>query len=280
MNSLTQSVADYVGQSALLTVQQLLIQLGPVFMLAVMLDRLAQFMRARGARIFGRDVYTYLTAPGVVVHELGHAFFCIIFRHRIVSMQLFRPDRNGRLGSVDHAYNRKSIYQRIGNFFIGTGPIWFGTALLCVVAWFFLGPAARQAVEHVAATNDSPGLQAIASQVAALTWQLLISLARSSVVSTWQFWIFTYLIFCIGSHITLSRADMNGAARGFVSLVAFMLLLNLITLSFGQHFSLRAGQWMLRGSVIFYAAMSLVICLDIGLAAILLVLNSALRVVG
>ena len=280
MRSLIPAIADYIAQSALLTVQQLLLQLGPIFLLAFILDRLAQFMRRRGARIFGRDVYTYLTAPGVMVHELGHAFFCVIFHHRIVRMQLFRPSADGSLGSVDHAYNRKSTYQRIGNFFIGTGPIWFGTAMLCVVAWFFLDPSVRQAIEHSAAPTDSSGLWAIGSHVAALTCHVLVSLARPSVLSTWQFWAFAYLIFCIGSHITLSRSDIHGAAQGFVSLVAFVLLFNLLTLALGRQVSIRASQWMLRASVIFYAAMSLVICLDIALAAVLFVLTTALRIVS
>ena len=77
MTTLIQPIVDYAGQSALLTVRQLLVQLGPVLLLAFLLDRFAQFIRARGARIFGRDVFVYLTAPGVMVHELGHAFFCV-----------------------------------------------------------------------------------------------------------------------------------------------------------------------------------------------------------
>ena len=60
-----------------LTFQQLAILLGPVFVLAFILDQLSQFVEARAARILGLDVYTYLAA-GVMVHELGHAFFCVI----------------------------------------------------------------------------------------------------------------------------------------------------------------------------------------------------------
>jgi hypothetical protein len=285
MGSIIQAIADYIGQSALLTLQHLTLLLGPVLILAFVLDQLSQFIRARGARLFGLDAYIYLTAPGVMIHELGHAFFCVIFRHRIVRMQLFAPTGDGTLGSVEHAYNRRSTYQRIGNFFIGTGPIWFGTVMICLLAWLLLGPAARNVADHLAiaadtsngAPNGALGLDAIVSQVAALTWQLILSLAQPAIISTWQFWIFAYLMFCIGSHITLSRPDINGAARGFVSLVAFVFLFNLLTLSFGQQFSLRACQRVLQGAVIFYAAMSLVVCLNLALAMILLVLSSVRR---
>ena len=49
-------------------------------------------------------------------------------------MQLFRPGRDGTLGYVEHAYNRRSLYQSVGNFFIGTGPIWFGSALVYLLS--------------------------------------------------------------------------------------------------------------------------------------------------
>jgi hypothetical protein len=74
MDSIVQSILNYVGRGALLTVRQLLILLGPVLILALILDQLSQFVRTRAARILGLDFYTYLTAPGVMVHELGHAF--------------------------------------------------------------------------------------------------------------------------------------------------------------------------------------------------------------
>jgi len=279
MDSILQPIVVYLGQSALLTFQQLAIVLGPVLILAFILDQLSQFVRARAARILSLDVYTYLTAPGVMVHELGHAFFCVIFRHRIVSMRLFGPRSDGTLGSVQHSYNPKSTYQRIGNFFIGTGPIWLGTALVCLLAWYLLGPVASEAVRHVA-TSDEPATPAVLiSQAAALAWQLFLSLLRPAVVSSWQFWIFAYLMFCIGSHITLSRPDINGAARGFVSLVVFVLLFNLLTLSFDGRLSLRVCQRLLQGSVIFYAAISLVVCLNLALAAVLMILSIVFRAV-
>ena len=105
MASIFQSIFDYVGAAHLLTFQQLGILLGPVLLLAFILDHLSQFVRAPRPGILGLDVYTYLTAPGVMVHELGHAFFCVIFRHRIIRMRLFSPRGDGTLGSVQHSYN-------------------------------------------------------------------------------------------------------------------------------------------------------------------------------
>jgi hypothetical protein len=274
-----QSILDYIARAGILTIEQLAIVLGPVLILAFILDYLARFVRNRAAKLLSLNAYIYLTAPGVIIHELGHAFFCVIFRHRIVSMHLFKPGRDGTLGSVEHAYDRKSIYQRIGNFFIGTGPIWFGTALVCLLAWYLIGPAASDALRDVAAPRGGSDIAATAGQAAAVVWQIFTSLLRPAVVSTWQFWVFAYLIFCIGSHITLSRSDIRGAFGGFVFLVAFVLVFNLATSSFSEKFSLRACQQLLRGSVVFCAGISLVVCLNLGLAALFFVLSFAIRVV-
>jgi hypothetical protein len=192
-------------------------------------------------------------------------------------MRLFSPRGDGSLGSVQHSYNPRSTYQRIGNFFIGTGPIWLGTALVSLLAWLLLGSAASHAVRQVNNSSNVADLATEGSQVAGLAWQLFTLLLRPALLSTWQFWIVAYLIFCIGSHITLSRPDINGAARGFVSLVVFMLVFNLLTLSFDGQFSLQACQHLFQGSVIFYAAIALVICLNLSLAVLLFVLSLVFR---
>lgn len=278
MSAVFQPILDYAARSILLTVQQLAIVLGPLLILALILDHLARFVRARAARILTLNFYTYLTAPGVMVHELGHAFFCVIFRHRIDKMHLFRPASNGTLGSVQHSFNPRSTYQRIGNFFIGTGPIWFGSALVCLLAWYLLGPAATDVVRDVPTSSSSATLPAMASHIATLALQLFLLLFRPSVTSTWQFWLFAYLMFCIGSHITLSRSDIRGAARGFVSLVLLVLLLNLLTLSLGEQISLNACRRLLQGSVIFCAGMLLVVGLNFSLAVLLFFLSFLIRV--
>ena len=71
MNAILESILDYIGKSALLTLQQIAIVLGPSLALAFILDHLSQFVRVRAARLLGRNVYIYLTAPGVMIPRVG-----------------------------------------------------------------------------------------------------------------------------------------------------------------------------------------------------------------
>jgi hypothetical protein len=156
---------------------------------------LSNSIRKSLAKILGIQGYIYLTAPGVMIHEIGHAIFCLIFRHKIVEMKLFSPEEDGTLGYVNHSYNPKSFYQRIGNFFIGTGPIWFGITILCFVSWLLL--PSEMEVGNFFSTNF---------------W------------GRWQSYIWLYFVLTIASHITLSPPDLAGSADGGVAIVITVLL--------------------------------------------------------
>ena len=121
---------SYLGNSLLYTLAILAMGLFPWIIVAFLFQCVSNSLRKSLSGIFGLRGYIYLTAPGVAVHELSHAFFCIVFRHKITKLVLFSPEEDGTLGYVNHTYNSRSYYQRIGNFFIGTGPIWGGIFIL------------------------------------------------------------------------------------------------------------------------------------------------------
>ena len=110
-------------------------------------------------------------------------------------MKLFSPEADGTLGYVNHSYNPKSFYQRIGNFFIGTGPIWFGIVVLCFVSWLLL-----------------PNEMQINSFLSMNFW------------GRWQSYVWLYFALTIASHITLSPPDLVGATDGGVAILTTALL--------------------------------------------------------
>lgn len=62
-------------------------------------------------------LYALLTAPGVMVHELAHAFFCVFVRVKIFKICLFRFGNPA--GYVNHAQPTK-FWQ---SFLISFGPL-------------------------------------------------------------------------------------------------------------------------------------------------------------
>ena len=186
---------NYIGQVLWQTILFLLIGVLPWIAVALVMQLLSNSIRKSLAKILGIQGYIYLTAPGVMVHEIGHALFCVIFRHKIVEMKLFSPEEDGTLGYVNHSYNPNSFYQRIGNFFIGTGPIWFGVAVLCLISWLLL-----------------PDEMQISDFFSLNFW------------GRWQSYIWLYLALTISSHITLSPPDLAGSVDGGIAIMATALL--------------------------------------------------------
>lgn len=209
---------------------QLLWLLGPLLLFALGLHALSVLVRHRAASVFGPTVHLWLTFPGVVVHELGHAFFCILFGHKIVAISLFRPDTDGVHGYVRHSWERNSAYQAIGNLFIGTGPIWFGAALIALALRYLGGPALHETLVQTLATLPlAAAPQEWLSPLVSALPNLLAQIFVPEQLTRWPFWLTLYFLFAVGSHICLSPADLKGALSGLLTVAALMLLANLAT---------------------------------------------------
>lgn len=174
---------------------------------AGVIQLLSNFLREGFNRIFGVTCYIYLTAPGIMIHELGHVFFCIIFRHRIKEVKLFSPEDDGTLGYVSHVFEVNNLYHRIGNFFIGTGPVWCGLLVIYLLSLLLL-PDGMMASGNAFAENAGTFLRGFFS---------LTFWAR------WQSWLWIYLVLSVAAHITLSKADLRGAADGLCFLLLALL---------------------------------------------------------
>jgi len=245
------SVLDFLKAVAVVTATQLMWILGTLFVFGLILYLLARFTRTTYAKTVGWKLDVVATGwIGTPVHELGHAIFCLIFRHRIVEMKLFSPNAtDGTIGSVSHSYDKSSTYQRIGNFFIGVGPIIFGAVVL-YIALYYLLPNAREvmagidAQSRVMATVGQSDFGAIFSSLKGTAMATLESLFSWGNFSSWLFWLFLYVAVCVSSHMELSPPDIKGAFSGLISLVIFFLLINLIIMllevsGMSQHF----GSW-------------------------------------
>lgn len=196
-------MGDYIQESLLNAVKITFFCLSPWVIVALLMQILSSILRTILAQKIGTMAYVYLTAPGVMVHELSHAGFCLLFGHTITDMRLFSPQEDGTLGYVSHRYNPRNFYHQIGNFFIGTGPIWGGAVLLWVLSCWLLP-------ESVTSGNKSLPLQML---------EFMKMFFTLNFWGSWQGWLWLYLAFTITLHITLSPPDLKGALTGFCFLL-------------------------------------------------------------
>ncbi|MBE7127036.1 hypothetical protein [Bacillus mycoides] len=219
-----------IFQTLLTSVIQLFSLIGVIIVIGFILGYLESLTRTYWSRAFGRKGFLLTAWIGVPVHELGHAIMCLVFRHKIVATQFFPTDTSqGALGYVQHQYNQKSIYQRIGNFFIGIGPIISGITALILLMRYFV-PASYSLFNtnlETTVASTSINLDMIQNMFLS-TFFLLKSLFTMSNLLTPSFWLFLFIAICISAHIALSKPDIKGSIDGVIVMFILLFLFNII----------------------------------------------------
>jgi hypothetical protein len=163
---------------------------------------------------------------GTPIHELSHALFAWIFRHKIEGISLFKPDKTtGMLGHVNHSYSKFSLYQRIGNFFVGAAPLIAGPIFLVALLYILIPNAKQIFIPITQSINNFQ--QYILSLVS--TYKIF---AVQNIIS-WKCWLFLYLSFCVSSHMAPSIADLKNMWRGFFWIVIIVMIANIILFMIG-----------------------------------------------
>jgi hypothetical protein len=184
---------------------------------------------------FGRKAVLFTAWIGTPIHELGHAIMCLLFRHKITKIKLLQlNDPNGVLGYVQHTYNPRSIYQKIGTFFIGLAPVCSGIVAI-MGSMYLLVPQSYEVFHHYLETKvhagqiDTNGVKTMILS----TFALFESLFTLNNVMNPSFWLFIFVAISISSHIALSKEDIAEAYHGMMMLFALLVLLNIILPYFG-----------------------------------------------
>ncbi len=208
-----------------------------VFLFGLLIHFISQLTFKSLARSFGSKG-TYLVAwLGTPIHELGHALFCMIFMHKIVEIEFFKPDPiTGTLGYVYHKWNRSNPWQVLGNFFIGIGPIMLGCVALFAM-FYFLIPKSSQVWDLIIIRVNEMGSNCSISSYFTLLRSSSFVMAKLIFtipnLTSWSFWLFCYLSICVASNIRLSLADIKGSLSGFGCIVLPFLLMNFLGLITG-----------------------------------------------
>ena len=218
-----------IGEVFLSGFLQVLFWVGAIILTGVIIALLnTLFYRMVGVNSYGVCVATGLI--GTPIHEIGHAFFCLIFGHKIEEIKLFKPDKEGgTIGYVSHSYNKKNVYHLIGQFFIGVGPIIFGSGVLLVLLLLLVRPAfdsLTMVMGTLGAGNYAMG--EYFSLIGRGFGQFFSTMFSSAVVTTWQWWVMLILGCLISLHMRLSKSDIDGAKIGLILVIAVFFVVPVI----------------------------------------------------
>src|SRR3989338_501064 len=129
------------------TVIQIVGLLGTFFFIGFLLSKIQERTQQAYRAVVGWKGILWTAWFGTPLHEFGHIIFAKIFRHRVEEISLFRPNKTtGTLGHVSHSYNPKSLYQQIGNFFIGGAPMIFGVLFNRTLRFLSIRPRSEKEI--------------------------------------------------------------------------------------------------------------------------------------
>ena len=199
---------------------------GIFFVFGFILSKLQEWTQTEYMNSVGWRGILWTAWIGTPIHEAGHAIMAKLFRHRIERFAIFAPNRNsGELGAVDHSFNPRSLYQRLGNFFIGAAPMIFGSLALFLLVRYLLpnGPSVLLPLVGITANSN---LQEIPLHVFATLGQLF-SFAN---IHSWSFYLFLYVSFAVASHLAPSKLDRGQIWGGFFWILLILIAANAVAM--------------------------------------------------
>ena len=181
-------------------------------------------------RALGEKIIIFTGFIGTVVHEVSHLIMALIFNHKIVKIELFRPRKykeDGILGFVRSTYNPNSIYQQVGNFFIGIAPMIFGTLTIWLLFIIFSNNIYTMFLNYMDIglyTNylQSSNYSGFFNLLVHDVFLLLKTIFSFDYIFNVNHLIMLFLIYSISTHMTLSLADLKGSFKGL--LVCFIVV--------------------------------------------------------
>jgi hypothetical protein len=282
---MVETILLYIWKATLTSLVQIGILFVPGLVLTLVVNYVSTLLQRRALLTIGRGWYLGLFGwLGTIIHELGHALFCIIFCHKITEMKLFDPDpETGTLGYVQHTYESSSLYQMAGNFFIGIGPILLGSGLIYLLLYLLLGLnpfkfAVNTGLPSWDIYSWSVFINLLQNLRTSLT-TLVSGIYSLTNFASWQLYVFIYLTFTIGSSIILSPSDFKGTFKGLSIILPVIFVFNLVTVWAGD-FTVNIFRFTLSYFLIFYITMLLVLLMDMAVFVIFLPLSKLFHHTG
>lgn len=263
------NAVEYLKLVLLLSLRQFIFLFAPTLLLSWLIQLINRNLLKKAWRLLGGKAYLWLFGwLSIPVHELGHAVFAVLFGHRINRIVLFDPQASGGShGQVQHSWNQNNLYHKVGNLFIGIGPIILGSLVVWLLSRWLLQTSFQGAEALDAQAGLAQQLQAIpAFLLNSLLNALLIFQEIVSALS-WKTALFLYLSFAISTNINLSDLDLGHIRPALIVIIQAILAFNLLTAWLGE-FSLNLMDGLETGLATFYGILVYVLVLNLGFLAL------------
>lgn len=253
------------GQATLL---QLFVIVGPLAVFGVVFRTLGYLVDSRLMSRFGWNSILVTAWLGTPIHEISHAIMCVIFGHNINEIALFKPDKKAmRLGYVKHSYNPRNPWQVGGQFFIGLAPLMVGSAALYGILWLFYSDAALAPLQFLATPADIETRGFYIADIPQRTLMAMRIVASPENLLTFRFWLFLYLVLCIGGHMSPSASDLQHTHWGALAMLVLVVVMNLVAAAVGAE-----PTWLLAPAAVVIIPLYTVLSICLAMFAIVALL--------
>lgn len=217
---------EYLDIATKATLRQVIFGFGFIFAIALILNKIGRNLCGILSSRLGH-FYDYFILPGCITHEMGRTIGCLISGIRVDRFEIFnlKTDDSERIPVAVSANGRFAFARR---FLILTGPLWVGTLIVGLMATLAAGTEILPSYSECFGVEEDVGLL---SYVMALGVQSLLMAGRLLFVWHWTspFCLLAfYLLFCIGSQITISGKSMLLIWQSVLCIFPIFFVLNLI----------------------------------------------------
>jgi hypothetical protein len=229
------------------TCLHLALLLGPLLLAACVLHQLNVLTTRVLGGTFGAGAVVWFTGwLGTPVHELSHAAACVLFRHRIQELVLFRPDPvSGVVGYVRYVWSPRNPWALLGHGLVGVAPLFGGSAVLAALLWRLAPGELVQSLFQLELAADTAAFTAQLGDWVARIGAGAASLLQPGLWTRPTTWLLAYLTLCVGTHLAPSGADLRGA---WPSLTLLLALLGLVDLALVLTLEDRGTAWVLAAA--------------------------------